>query len=174
MYTLRITNVVAAILTGFLFIFAVAFGIRQNEESEQFLDSPCLRKKSSNIKHKNIISSQKQISPLIKQTEALSSYLTSKSELPTASSVGRSINILRPPAVTHNFKLLGTSYCKSNPDMSLALIDVPGKGQRWFKQSSEVGHLHIEEIKEGLITLKSRKETFKLTIQPNSKANKLN
>lgn len=173
MYTLRKTNLVAAILTSFLLIFTVVFGIRHDEGFEQFLDSPNVRDKSSNIKHKHIISSQKQMSPLIQQTEDLSSCLNPKLKLPTVSPVRKSINIPRPPAVIPQFKLLGTSYCKSNPEMSLALIEVPGKGQRWFKQSSEVGHLRIEEIREGLITLKSSKEIFELTVHPNPEANKL-
>lgn len=57
--------------------------------------------------------------------------------------------------------------------MSLALIDEPGKGQHWVKQSREVGHLRIERIREGLVIVKSGKETFELTIQPSPEMNKL-
>lgn len=49
--------------------------------------------------------------------------------------------------------------------MSQALIDEPGKGRYWVKQSSKVGHLQIEQIKDGLIVVKGSQETFELAIE---------
>jgi hypothetical protein len=46
--------------------------------------------------------------------------------------------------------------------LSLALIDEPGKGLHWVRQSSKVGHLLIEQIKDGLIVVKDGKGTFEL------------
>jgi len=171
MNTLRKTSVAAAIIMGFL--FAVVFSIPDDEQIKQFIDSPGVREKSADTKHSKAIRSQKLVPPLVQQVEAFSSYLNPKSELKTILPASKSVNILRQPAVTPKFKLLGTSYCKNNPKMSLALIDEPGKGQRWIRQSSEVDHLRIEQIREGLVIIKSSKETFELTIQSSPEKNKL-
>jgi hypothetical protein len=49
--------------------------------------------------------------------------------------------------------------------MSLALIDEPGKGLRWVKQSSEVGHLIIEQVKDGEIVVRDGQRTFELVAE---------
>jgi hypothetical protein len=68
-------------------------------------------------------------------------------------------------AVTPKFKVFATSYFAENPELSLALIDEPGKGRYWVRQSSMVGHLLVEQIKDGLVVVKSSKETFELEIE---------
>jgi len=49
--------------------------------------------------------------------------------------------------------------------MSLALIDEPGKGRHWVKPSSKVGHLYIEQIKDGLVVVSGGKESFEVAIE---------
>jgi len=44
--------------------------------------------------------------------------------------------------------------------LSLALIDEPGKGLHWVRQSSKVGHLLIEQVKDGIVVFKDSKGTF--------------
>ena len=83
------------------------------------------------------------------------------------------MNVVRRLAVTPKFKLLGTSFCKNNPKMSLALIDEPSKGQRWVRHFSVVGHFRIEQIKDGRIVVKNYEETFELAVQPSPKKRKL-
>ncbi len=70
--------------------------------------------------------------------------------------------VTRGPAVTPKFKVLGTSYYKGRPELSLALIDEPGKGLHWVRQSSKVGHLLIEQVKDGIVVFKDGKSTFEL------------
>ena len=57
--------------------------------------------------------------------------------------------------------------------MSLVLIDEPGKGPHWTKQASEVGHIRIEQIKEGFVVVGSNKQNFELRIQSRPETNKL-
>jgi len=52
--------------------------------------------------------------------------------------------------------------------MSLALIDEPGKGRHWVKPSSKVGHLLVEQIKDGLIVVNGGQESFELAIEESS------
>jgi len=46
--------------------------------------------------------------------------------------------------------------------MSLALINEPGKGFRWVRQSGKVGHLIIEQIKDGLVVVRDGERTIEL------------
>ncbi|MHC4076474.1 MAG: hypothetical protein ACYSRZ_08705, partial [Planctomycetota bacterium] len=50
----------------------------------------------------------------------------------------------------------------THPELSLALIDQPGKGFRWIRQSAEVGHLVIEQIKDGSIVVRDGEKIFEL------------
>jgi hypothetical protein len=74
------------------------------------------------------------------------------------------------PVTTPKFKLFGTSYCENNPELSLALIDEPGKGRHWIRQSDKVGHLLIERVKDGLVIVKSSEETFEITVEQKPEA----
>ena len=49
--------------------------------------------------------------------------------------------------------------------MSRALIDEPGSGLRWVMQSSMVGHLQIEQIKDGVVVAQGGQETFEVSIE---------
>jgi hypothetical protein len=151
----------------------MVFGVRSDERIKQFLDSPGVRERFNNSENSRIKSIKKVESPLVQQAEIFSSYLNQKTESQEAPQVPRTMNVMRRLAITPKFKLLGTSYCKDNPKMSLALIDEPSKGQRWVKQSSEVGHFRIEQIKDGLIIVKNYEEIFELTVQPHPEASKL-
>jgi hypothetical protein len=62
------------------------------------------------------------------------------------------------------FKLLGTSFYALHPDLSLAMIDEPGKGIRWVRRSGRVGHLVIEQIKDGLVVVKDGERTFEVAV----------
>jgi len=46
------------------------------------------------------------------------------------------------------------------------LIDEPGKGRHWVRQSTVVSHLTIEQIKDGLVVVKGAKGTFELAPEP--------
>jgi hypothetical protein len=62
------------------------------------------------------------------------------------------------------FKLLGTSFYALHPDLSLALIDEVGKGIRWVRRSGRVGHLVIDQIKDGLVVVKDGSRTFEVAV----------
>jgi hypothetical protein len=64
--------------------------------------------------------------------------------------------------VTPKFKVVGISYCEKRPELSMALIDEPGKGIHWVKQSTSVGHLLVEQVLNDLVIVKSSTKTFKL------------
>ena len=59
----------------------------------------------------------------------------------------------QPPKVKVKFDLLATCYAENNPDKSLALLDITGKGSEWVRQGEQVGLQVIHEIKPGSIVV---------------------
>jgi hypothetical protein len=167
--TLRITSIVAAVLGGILFIFPVVFGVRGDGQIEQFLNSAGVianfREAASN-KAKEAKESESQVSPLVKQAEAFALYLNPPPKPQPVVQAPAATPEIRPPApVSPKFTLVGVSVYQSHPEMSLALIDEPGKGLHWVRQSSEVGHLIIEQVKDGSVVVRDGQRTFEIATQ---------
>jgi len=166
--TLRITSIIVAALAVVFFVFPVIFGVRSDEQTKQFLNSAGVIEKFSKAKGKESTKGESQISPLVKQAEAFALYLNppKPKKAPPAHRTDRPSIIPRPPApVSPKFKLIGTSHYASHPELSLALIDEVGKGLRWVRQSSKLGHLIIEQVKDGLVVVRDGKRTFDLVAE---------
>ena len=167
--TLRITSIVAAVLAVIFlvfFVFPVVFGGYSDEHLESArggLDSPGVIEKFNKTVGNKAKTSQNEISPLVQQAGAFALYLDPpKPRMPRTPTGGGASGVTRGPAVTPKFKVLGTSYYKGQPELSMALIDEPGKGLHWVRQSGEVGHFLIEQVKDGIVVFKDGKGTFEL------------
>ena len=163
--TLRITSVVAAILAVIGFIFPVVFGVRNDERIEEFLNSPSVIEKFNMAMGNEAKTSERQSPPLVQQAVAFALYLNPlepREGLAVPDTSG--ITPLSLP-VTPKFRLVATSYYPVQPELSLALIDEPGKGLYWVRQSSKVGHLVIEQVRESLVVVKGGKGTFELAVE---------
>jgi hypothetical protein len=162
--TLRITSIVAAVLAVIFlvfFVFPVVFGGYSDEHLNESLDSPGVIEKFNKTVGNKAKTGQNEVSPLVQQAGAFALYLDPpKPRMPKTASGTTSVT--RGPAVTPKFKVLGTSYYKGQPELSLALIDEPGKGLHWVRQSGEVGHFLIKQIKDGSVVFKDGKSTFEL------------
>jgi len=166
--TLRITGIIAVASVAILFALPVLFGVHHDEKVEQFLNSPGAIKKFNEAKADKPAGSDRQISPLIKQAEAFALYLNppTKPEPKTTRPSRARREEPRPKGpVSSKFELIGTSYYELKPDLSLALVDEPGKGLHWVRQSGKVGHLIIEDIKDALVVVRDGKRTFELTCE---------
>ncbi len=162
--TLRITSVVAAISAVILFIFPVVFGGRSDERIEGFLNSPSVIEKFNMAMGNQAKTSESRSSPLVLQAMAFASYLNPKPKDTSAFRDTEGIMSLSLP-VTPKFTLVATTYCEAQPELSLALIDEPGKGLHWVRQSSKVGHLVIEQVRDSLVVVKGGKGTFELVVE---------
>ncbi|UCF44460.1 MAG: hypothetical protein JSV99_06010 [Planctomycetota bacterium] len=166
--TLRITGVLVVVLAVVFFVLPAVFGVRSDEGSEQFLSSPSAIEKFNEAKGEKIAKSDSQVSPLVKEAEAFGLYLNPPKPKapPRRSARERAGRAPRPPApVSAKFDLVGTSYYALRPELSLALINEPGKGFHWVRQSSEVGHLIIEEIGDGVVVVRDGKRTIELEVE---------
>ncbi len=162
--TLRIASIVAAVLAVIVvifFVFHVVFG--SDERIKELLSSPgVIEKFNEETVDNKSRGDASQESPLVKQAGAFALYLNPPKPKTPKTATGRTTGITRGPAATPKFKVIGTSYYKGHPELSIALIDEPGKGLHWVRQSSKVGHLLIEQIKDGLIVVKDNKGTFEI------------
>jgi len=163
--TLRITGIIAAVLAAVFIVFPAVFGISSDKQSEQFLSSAGVIEKFNEAKGDRKKRSESQVSPLVKQANAFALYLNPPPK-PKERAVSPEQTVpRRPPTVSPKFRLIGTSCYMLHPELSMALIDEPGKGFRWVRQESSVGHLIIEQVKDGAVVVRDGKGTFELTAE---------
>jgi len=99
--------------------------------------------------------SQDVTSPLVEQATAYALYLNPpKPSIPNAPrqpDAGPQQPAFVPPDTTPKFSLLATTYYRSSPEKSLALVSEPGRGDRWIKKDERLGHFIVERIEKGVI-----------------------
>jgi hypothetical protein len=165
--TLRITTIVAAILAGLLLVFPIVFGVRSDGKIEELLKSPGVIerfKEAAGTKAREVEGD----SPLIKQAVAFGLYLNGGPPKPKPVAMPQTAPTLPRPSVpvSNKFKLISTSVYESHPEQSIALIDEPGKGPHWIRQSASVGHLVIEQIKDGVVVIRDGQNISELAVEP--------
>ena len=167
--TLKITSVITAIGAVILLILPAVYGVRSDPAIEELLKAPDAVEKFIATKGQTPSGSEGQSSPLINQALKFSTYLNPPPPVaPIPPPSPTDIQEAAPMApVTAKFDLRGTSYYAVHPELSLALIDEPGKGLYWVRQGSTVGHLVIEEVKDGVVIVKDgqRKSEMKVEIK---------
>jgi hypothetical protein len=164
--TLRITSVIAVILAGIFFFFSVVFGVRSDEGIEKVLSSPGVIEQFKKTRGGRAKGSENRVSPLVQQAEAFALYLNPPQPQTVKPAPGRKRPNTQPDmAVTPKFKVFATCRHEGHPELSQVLIDEPGKGRHWVRQSSMVGHLRIEQVKDGLVVVKSSEKTFELMVE---------
>jgi hypothetical protein len=169
--TLRITSIIAAVLAAGILVFPAIFGLRSDKRIEEFLSLPSIVEKFRKARGDRHKSSDGEVSPLVKYAQAFGLYLNPppapKKVVKRPRDPGRphAPEIVKRPRVTAKFKLIATSFSASRPELSVALIDTPGKGRQWVRESSIVNYLTIEQIKDGLIVVKGAKGTFEIAAE---------
>jgi len=159
---LRITSIIVAAVAVLLVALPAVFSSGMNEQTQSLLDSPgvleSLKKNAASAKTGTV-------SPLVQQAQKFAAYLNPppppKPSRP-APTRDRKPSIRPNAPVSAKFELLGTSYYAIRPELSLALIDEPGKGLRWIRQSSEIGHLTVEEVKDGKVVIRDGTRTYEI------------
>ncbi len=169
--TLRITSVLAVIGAAVLvkyFVLPVVFDAGGDERVDKILDSPTVVEQFKETKGAHTKSTGNRMAPLVQQASAFANHLDPpKPPGPGPSRVGGTTT--RTPVFTTSpkFKVFATTYFEGNPQLSQALIDEPGKGRHWVRQSSTVGHLLIEQVKDGIVVVKSGENTYELEVETN-------
>jgi hypothetical protein len=164
--TLRITSIIVAVLAAVFVVFPTVFGVRSDEQVEGFLNSTGSIERFKEARGDENKDIGGQSSPLVREADAFALYLNPPAKPKRAAVSHRPARPPRPAGpVSAKFELLGTSVYPSHPELSLALIDEPGKGFHWVRQGGKVGHLIIEQIKDGLVVVRDGQRTFELVAE---------
>jgi len=163
----RITTVITAILVVVFFVFPVVFGASTEEKADIPSNSPGIIEKFKKSRAKKPKAAEDQKPPIVKQAEAFALYLNPPppvkkiNKTPDSPSRTKSVRKADPMGpVSAKFNVIATSYYALRPQLSFALIDEPGSGRRWVKPSEKIGHLIIEQIKEGVVVVKDGERSF--------------
>ncbi len=167
--TLNIAAILALGLAVVCLVLTGVLGFRSDPEVEELLAAEGVIERFNKAQGDRTTDRSGQISPLVKQAQAFGLYLNppvrAVNNVQHRPAVPRPTIDSRPAMVSAKFKLVGTSFYAAHPDLSLALIDEPGKGLHWARQSSRVGHLLIDQIKDGLVVVKDGDRTFELVAE---------
>jgi hypothetical protein len=149
-----------------LLVYAIVFGVRKDSKIQEFIKQPGAAEKYAADKGRATPKNDSQNSPLVKEAKTWSTeYLNPPPPPPPPVSP-----VAAPPGpapmaqVTAKFNLVGTSYYAGKPGLSLALIDEPGQGLRWVREGNSVGHLMIDKVNDGSITVRDSSRTFEMNV----------
>ncbi len=162
--TLRITSIVALLLACGFIAVPFIFQKRLDPKVEELLKTESAVEKFSKTQNQRAAKKDTQLSPLVKQAQAFANFLNPPKPEPSPEERQAELEI-RPQVVTPKFTLVGTSINTARPEMSMALIDEPGKGTYWVKQASQVGHLIIEQIKSGIVVVNDNGRTSEIVAE---------
>jgi hypothetical protein len=134
---------------------------------EEFLKTPGSIDKFTAAKGQRPAKNESQTSPLVKYAADFATILNPPPPPPPPSAdANKAKSGPAPPVpVAVKFDLVGTSFYATKPEKSLALINEPGKGLYWIKQGGSVGHLVIERVGDGIITVRDGQRTSEMTVK---------
>jgi len=172
---LRLSSIVVAALAVYFFAFPVVFGTGQNTKVEEFLQQPTAIEKFKKEDRDKSRRPEHQDSPLVREAARFANYLNPPKPPPPKR--GPSDDRSEPPAdnrppppppppgaVMPRITLIALSYNESRPEDSVALIDEPGEGRHWVRQSQEVSGMAVE-IKDGLVVAKGSGKQYEFTVR---------
>ncbi len=156
--TLRITSVLVAMGAIALLGFSVVYGIEKDSEVQALVQSEgpvaqfeqnrgrTAAQKNVNAKH-----------PLVAAAEKYATLLNPPKAQPrTPIKRNPATNKIKTGAsekLSSNIRLLGTCYNAEDSKLSFALVDLPGKGQRWVSLNDKIDHHTVGEIHNGEVVL---------------------
>ncbi|MFC1635927.1 hypothetical protein ACFL5Z_13895 [Planctomycetota bacterium] len=164
-HLLNTISIIAVAMTGILIVWIVLKDVSPDERVEKIIKAPSVvmqfKKKRSGI----------EASQLLEQAKVFAQHLDARIKTDTTFAEQNEEKASpQVPPIPPKFKVVAISYCADNPEMSMALIDKPGKGRHWVKQFRLVDHFFIEQIENGVVVCKNDKGSFKLPIKQKSEA----
>ena len=171
--TLRITSVVAGLLAvGLLALFSVS-GVKGDQEVERLLKSPTVLEQYAQDRSKPSAAGPNPMSRLVEVARDFANVINPPPP-PAPVGTGPTGNLargepIRPPQVSAKFRLLATSYSAVDPNLSMALIDLPAGERRqfWVKmgQSVERETWKILQIKDGAMIYGDGQQSQEIVVE---------
>lgn len=180
---LNILKITSYVILAVAIVFAGQFLISSfalDESLANLLDAPgafdTYKEKANLAQHRNAGGE----SLLVKQAKAFALRINPPSQTSNASTSTKPKQTGKKPRqstktpIYTKFKVLGTVVNATKPQMSMALIDLPGTGQKWVFQGETVNRVVIDEVFEGRITIKDGAAISELAaVLPKSKIKQL-
>jgi hypothetical protein len=166
--TLKAASILVVICAVGLVALVVVLGIRGDRQIAEFLDAPGVIEKFRNLA-KTVDDNVDQVSPLIEQAKAFALRINpppppkpKQRKTPVKQQVAKKDKPerIKPPSVKAKFKLVATCRYEQQPERSLALVNRPPQGLKWVRQGDNVGHLTIQQVKDGSIVCSDGQELF--------------
>lgn len=153
---LQTFSVLVLISAGVVFMLSLVQWLRGGPEIEQ---NPSLSivEKFSQASDCSEKSSQKTLSPLVKQAKAFALYLNppqlpKPEEAPVpGGTLMQTLSAARAVKSKPKFRLFATCYYRSKPEESMALVSESGSRPRWIKQGTLLGHFVVMKVMRGKI-----------------------
>ena len=163
--TLRITSVLAVLLAIAICTLLVKYGVKDDQNIKNFLNAPAITDVFRATSSSRPVTPTNQVHPLIQQAEAFALILnppkpTVDPRQTTSNQGGRTQPPISIPDLKPKLELISTSYFAAKPELSMALINEPGKGRSWVMQSSEINHLLVKEVKDGILIITNGDKTY--------------
>ncbi|MEN8128038.1 MAG: hypothetical protein ABFR90_09580 [Planctomycetota bacterium] len=140
----------------------VFIGLKKDPQVNDFLNIPGIVERFKD-KAGTEVEKEDKISPLVAQAKAFALRIDPppppkppapivKPKPPVEVARTPVSTVPRPKApVSLKSDLLATVVYESSPDRSLALLQTASNKQEWFRQGEKVGHLEIQEIRDGSV-----------------------
>ncbi len=165
----RTISVLALISVGLVFVLCVVQQLQGAPEIERNPGLSIVEKfrQAGDLSNKD---SHETLSPLVEQAEVFALYLNPpkppKPRKTTAPrrSLEQTIPFATPAKLTPKFTLMGTSYYRSRPEESMALVSEPGSGVRWVKQGAHLGHFVVEKVERGMIVYRDGDRLLEMAV----------
>jgi len=152
---LQIITVLALISTIAVLICFLSRLLQGAPELEWSLEPP-ITERFAQVRGQSAASSQVATHPLVRAADAFARYLNppdlrESSEAKASRSPSRTTSVVIPAEISPKFTLVATSYYRSRPQESMALVREPGIGFRWVKQGTKLGRFVIDKIECGTV-----------------------
>jgi len=152
-------SVLTLISAGVVFMLCLAPRLRGGPEIEQNANLSIVEKFSQAGVYSEK-SSHKTLSPHVKQAKAFALYLNppqppngEQAPVP-GGTLTQTLSADRAVESKPNFRLFATSYYRSKPEESMALVSESGGRPRWIKQGTLLGHFVVTKVMRGKIVYK--------------------
>ena len=159
--TLRVTSLVAVILAAVGVIAIAVLGLKGDPQVKDFLAKPGivdeLRKKAGQEgvqeeKSSPLVAMAKLIALRFDPPPPPKPVVKDVKPQPPAETARAKPAIPQPKVQTSvKSNLLATVLYESAPERSMALLQTAGNKQEWFRQGEKVGHLEIQEVRDGSV-----------------------
>ena len=165
---LQTITVLAIISSIFVLVCCISQMLKDAPEVK-YSSEPSIRERVLQVVEHSEKSNRVTTQPLVKQAEAFAIYLNppvspKPSKAVVSNNSRQTISRNNPVELSPKFTLTATSYYRSKPQESMALVWEPGIGFHWIKQGSKLGHFVIDKIERGTVVYRNGSLQGKMSV----------